>query len=206
MIRALQRLLLLPLLSSAVAAAPLLHNAIGGAGPVGGGFTLESADGALSLSDLRGRPVLLYFGFTHCPDVCPMGLEAVSRAVRTLDEGEGGYAGRLQPLFITLDPERDRGDYLWNYVRFFHPRLIALRGEAPMLADVAERYWVRYRRQESGSASGYQIAHTDYLYLIDGEGGLRGVYDSFTPTAKLVRDIRRLLDAAPAPFAKEALN
>lgn len=174
-------------------AGPLLHNATGVAPPEGGAFTLDGPDGPLALADLRGRVVLLYFGYTRCPDVCPMGLEAVARVMRRL-EGEGE---RVQPLFVTLDPRRDRGEHLWNYVRFFHPRLLALRGEPEALERVTGRYGVRHQRHHSGSAAGYQIAHTDYLYLIDGAGRLRGIYDSFAPADEIAGDIRALFSTTP---------
>lgn len=185
-----RRLIALLLLGVSVvaSAAPLLRNAAGDPAPRGGDFSLQGPDGPVALADLRGRVVLLYFGYTHCPDVCPMGLEAVARVLRELGEEEA----RVAPLFVTLDPERDSGERIQGYVRFFHPRLVALRGEGRALREVTARYGVRHRRQELDSAAGYAIAHTDYLYLIDERGDLRAVYDSFAPAARIADDIRRL--------------
>jgi protein SCO1/2 len=96
-----------------------------GKGPVGGAFTLSDANGELrSLSDFRGKLVLLYFGFAHCPDVCPTDLMAMGDLIRLL----GPKGVEVQPVFITLDPERDTREVLRAYVASFHPSFVALTG------------------------------------------------------------------------------
>jgi protein SCO1 len=158
--------------------------------PRGGDFTLRSADGPVALADLRGRLVVLYFGYTLCPDVCPTALGFLAAALRSLSHEE---QAQVQGLFISVDPERDTLDHLKTYSTFFHPSLIGVTGSAEELKQVADRYSATYRRVASDSGIGYLVDHTADLYLIDRRGQLRTIIPHGTTAAEIATDLRQLL-------------
>jgi cytochrome oxidase Cu insertion factor (SCO1/SenC/PrrC family) len=151
----------------------------GGAGPVagiaedsggvriGGPFTLVDQDGrTVTDADFRGRWLLVYFGFTFCPDVCPTSLARNSDAIELLgDKGE-----KITPVLITIDPERDTPQVLKEYVKFFHPRTVGLTGTPEQIAAVAKAYKVYYARAEQKDSRTYLMDHSAFTYLIDPEG------------------------------------
>lgn len=160
---------------------------------LGGDFTLPATTGGdLSLASLRGKVVLLNFGFTHCPDVCPMVLTRMGNALREL-EREGADVSRVQPLFVTFDPERDTLPGLKEYVAFFHPALIGLRGSVEQTAALTKQYKVIHLKQDTGSASGYVFRHSDFVYVIDTEGRVRLLVGSEDPEVAMVAAVKRLL-------------
>lgn len=164
---------------------------------MGGDFTLPSTRGqALDTRTLRGKVVLLNFGFTSCPDVCPLVLARLRQVVKAL----GANAGDVQVLFVSFDPARDRLPGLKAYVEHFHPDFIGATGTDAEIATVAARYGVVYLRENTGSAAGYGFAHSDYIYLIDSAGHVRKLYDSHTRTDEITADVRLLQAADRGPF------
>lgn len=159
---------------------------------MGGDFILPATTGAaLDTRALRGRVVLLNFGFASCPDICPTVLARLRQVVKTLGPaGEG-----VQVVFVSFDPARDTVARLKPYVQHFHPGFIAATGSETQIAQVAARYGVVYLKEDTGSAAGYGFAHSDYIYLIDGAGRVRKLYDTRARTDEIVADIR-LLQAA----------
>jgi len=148
-------------------AARLMNDLMSGKALVGGPFTLEDQYGKRrSLADFRGKPVLLYFGYTFCPDVCPTDLAAMAQAIRTLDA-----AGKvLQPIFVTLDPERDTREILRNYAAAFHPRFVALRGSEEEVRRVATAYKIYFEKVRPPGSSVYLIDHMAFVFLLDRDG------------------------------------
>lgn len=164
--------------------------------PTGGDFTLQSWRGPVSLADFRGGVVLLYFGYTWCPDVCPTNLGYVGMAMDRLSAAE---QERVQVLFISVDPQRDTLEKLKQYTAFFHPRVLGITGEADQISRVARLYGAAYRKvQDDGSAAGYLVDHSAYTYLIGPDGRLRGQLDHATPPDRIVEAVRRLLPANPS--------
>lgn len=159
--------------------------------PRGGEFTLQSASGPVSLHDYAGRVVLIFFGYTHCPDICPTSLAMTAQALTALTPGE---LERVRALFVSVDPERDTPAHLAEYVAYFHPAITGVTGSPAVLAEVAGRYGAAYRKQEVGSASGYLVDHTAFLYLVDQAGSLRQSLPHGMPPAEMVAAIRALLD------------
>lgn len=160
---------------------------------IGGDFRLPStAGGELALSDLRGKVVLLNFGFTHCPDVCPAVLLRLGGVLRELEK-EGIDMARVQPVFVTFDPARDTLDHLREYVTYFHPSLVGLRGDEAQVRELARRYKVIYLKQDEGSAGGYVFQHSDFVYVIDTWGRVRLLVASKDPDVALVAAVKRLL-------------
>lgn len=136
----------------------------------GGDFTLRSADGPVSLQQLRGKVVLLFFGYTSCPDACPTTLAVLSQVFSKLDAQE---RDKVTALFVSLDPDRDTPERLQKYTGYFHPNIIGVTDRVEVLNQVTERYGVVYERKEKASTSlGYVIDHTIDVLVVNREGQL----------------------------------
>lgn len=144
-----------------------------GQAAIGGPFSLIDAQGQQFTDvDLRGRFVLLYFGFTHCPDICPEELEKVAMAVDVASKNSGVENG-IVPVFISIDPERDGPAQVGAYVKEFHPRMIGLTGTLDAVRDAAKSYRVYYTKASIGSDPNdqdYLIDHSIITYLLDPDG------------------------------------
>jgi len=161
---------------------------------VGGDFTLTDARGRKrSLRDFRGKVVVLYFGFTTCPDICPTDMLAIGQALKDL----GKEAAVIQPLFVTLDPARDKPAVIAEYVKNFHPRFVALTGTEAEIGDVARAYKVFHEKVPIPGASGYTIDHTSFTYVIDRNGKYVGFVPPGTPRDKVARILHAEVRAAP---------
>jgi protein SCO1/2 len=159
--------------------------------PVGGPFALVDHTGTPRTdAQFRGKLLLLYFGFTSCPDVCPTDLQSIGLAMERL----GKFAQGVQPLFVTLDPDRDTPQRLAGYVTFFHPRLIGLTGDAHAIEQAARAYKVYYAKVPA-SGNGYTVDHSGYIYLMDRAGKYLGFFPPGTPPERMADVIRPFLDA-----------
>jgi len=157
----------------------------------GGDFSLTGTEGkTVSLEDFRNKVVLIYFGYTFCPDVCPITLSNLKLLM--IDLGE--KSEDVQVIFISIDPERDTYEKLKDYVLYFHPAFIGLTGSEADLATVAKKYQTFYLKQKVESEAGYLMAHTDVVILVDQNGRFRGRYKSKYDLDKLTTDIRWLLE------------
>ncbi len=151
-------------------------------------FALRDAnDRARSLVDYRGRVVVVFFGFVHCPDVCPAELFKLASAMKQL----GAVANRVQVLFITLDPERDTRDVLKGYVSAYDPRFIALTGSPAQIDRAAGSFFVEYARV--GSGSDYTIDHSSSTFVLDATGRLRLIGTAKTSAADYAHDLGALV-------------
>nr|WP_299380595.1 SCO family protein [uncultured Halomonas sp.] len=139
--------------------------------PPGGPIVLASTQGEFSLNDLADDQVaVLFFGYTQCPDVCPLSLAVVRQTLTKLDESE---RKRVVPIMISVDPERDDIARLREYVGFFGPQFIGATGSQEQLEDIAERYGVFWRKADAGdSALGYTVDHSASLFIVDNEGDI----------------------------------
>jgi len=148
-------------------AARLMNELMSGKAQVGGPFTLTDQHGKRrSLSDFGGKLVLLYFGYTFCPDVCPTDLLAIARLMALM----GADADKLQPVFVTLDPARDTAALLRGYAAAFDARFVALRGTEAETRRVANLYKTYYEKVRPTGSKTYVIDHTAFIYLIDRDG------------------------------------
>ena len=167
-------------------------DAAGRNAPAGGDFTLTSDRGPVNLSDHRGKVVLLFFGYTSCPDVCPLSLARIGACLSSLEDE---YAGKVSAMFITLDPERDTPERMQRYAGYFHPRIVGLTGDAEAIDDVTSRYGIGYERSVAPeSALGYSISHPDTILLVDAEGALVGEVAGDEGIDALRRKVLELLD------------
>jgi protein SCO1/2 len=142
----------------------------GGNSPIsiGGPFTLQDGSGKpVTDRDFRGKYMLVYFGYTFCPDVCPTTLNAVADAMDKL----GPASSRIQPVFITVDPKRDTPQVVKQYAAAFGPRIVGLTGTAEQIAEAAKEYRVYYAEHRTGSGpNDYSMDHSSVLYLMNPEG------------------------------------
>ena len=155
-------------------------------------FSLIGPEGkTVSLGDFRNKVVLIYFGYTFCPDICPITLSNLKLTM--LDLGE--KAEDVQVIFISIDPERDSYEKLKDYVPYFHPTFIGLTGSEADIATVAKKYQIIYIKQNVESEAGYLMAHSDVVILVDQNGRYRGRYKPKYDMDKLTTDIRWLLES-----------
>ena len=142
-----------------------------------------------TLQDFRGKAVVLFFGFTHCPDVCPTTLADVSQAVRQL----GPDAERVQVLFVTVDPERDTPQALAKYVTAFDPGFLGLHGDPEATRRTAQEFKIYYEKRTTGDS--YSVDHSGQSYVIDPQGRLRLLVRPDRIRQDLAEDLRTLLNA-----------
>lgn len=160
--------------------------------PVGGDFTLTGKTGDVSLSDFRDQVVLIYFGYVFCPDVCPDSLARIAGALEQLDEPQ---RAEVQPLFISVDPERDTLEHLDHYTRWFHEDILGLTGDPEVIGDVADRYGAAYRRVDGESdQAGYLVDHSSFFYLVDREGALQEILPHGIDPAELAGVLQEALE------------
>ncbi|MEW8030398.1 MAG: SCO family protein [Candidatus Thiodiazotropha sp.] len=156
---------------------------------LGGEFSLtDHNNNPFELRQLQGKLVLLSFGYTYCPDICPTELANLAAVLNELDD----QAGRVQGLFVSLDPGRDTPEVLYDYVRYFNERLVGLTGSEADVAKVARQYRVNYQRHEREDG-GYSIDHSANLYLIDGKGKLTAVVPYGMPPKHILDLVRGLM-------------
>ncbi|HET9590068.1 MAG TPA: SCO family protein [Anaerolineales bacterium] len=151
---------------------------------------VRSNGDSFRLSELRGNVVLLFFGYTSCPDVCPTTMAELKQALEKLSEED---ASQVQVLFVTVDPERDTPERVQQYVDHFNPDFIGLSGTEAELAGVWRDYGVFRAIVDGTSAAGYLVDHTARVTVIDEEGQLRLSYPFDTPVDNIVHDLKLLL-------------
>jgi cytochrome oxidase Cu insertion factor (SCO1/SenC/PrrC family) len=171
-------------------AADLMDTVMWNKEPIGGPFALIDHNGQRRTdADFRGKHMLIYFGFTFCSDVCPTDLMAIARAMDEL----GPASEALQPLFITVDPEKDRPEQLKEYVRLFHPGLIGLTGDASQIRKLTSAYKVYYAKSQPLKPLDRGIDHTGFVYLMSRDGGYLGFFPPGTSADRMADAIRPLL-------------
>lgn len=150
-------------------------------------FVLQDGSGQThTMADFRGKFSLVFFGFTNCPDVCPTTMSEVAQVMDDL----GAEADRVQPLFISIDPERDRQQGLAEYVAAFHPAILGLSGDDAATKDAASSFKIYFGREEDSSApGGYTMSHSPGLYLIGPDGDWLRQFAYETPAAEILAAI-----------------
>jgi protein SCO1/2 len=157
---------------------------------IGGDFSLTDQYGQpFPLRELRGKVVLMLFGYTSCPDICPTELSNLAAVLNELE----GAAEQVQGVFVTVDPERDRPEVLKDYVGYFSSDLIGLTGSLDQIAAVAGQYRVKYRKHPR-PGGGYSMDHSADLYVIDRSGQLFAVVPYGLPPEHVLGVVQRLLE------------
>jgi protein SCO1/2 len=159
-------------------------------GPIGGPFTLVDENGrTITDQDFRGKWLLVYFGYTYCPDVCPTSLARNGEAVELLgDKGE-----QVVPMLISVDPERDTPEKLKDYVHAFHPRMVGLTGTPDQIAKVGREYRVFYMKVEPGEDGTYLVDHSSLTYLIGPDGRFVQVFGHQASPQEVADSLKKLL-------------
>lgn len=185
----------------AVAVVVMWHIVASGPRDPGYSSALPSIGGPFSLTDQTGAPVtdrtydgsyrLIYFGYTFCPDACPTELQVMAQAIDAM----GPNGAKVQPIFITVDPERDTAKQLAAYVPLFDKRLVGLTGSPEQIAAVAKAYKVYYAKadQPGVDAKSYGMNHSSFVYLMDPKGKFLTVFSSDTDSEKMAAEMRRYM-------------
>lgn len=155
---------------------------------ISGHFTLDALDGReVSDATYRGKWVVVYFGYTYCPDVCPTVLVRLGQALNHL----GSVADRVQPLFITVDPTRDTAAHLSKYMSSFSPRIICLRGDPDQIQEAARGFHVYYRARALGNGE-YTVDHSSYLYVMGPDGHFAKLLADSLTADQFAQELRAL--------------
>jgi protein SCO1/2 len=137
---------------------------------IGGPFTLVNQDGRKTTdADFKGKYRIVYFGFANCPDICPTDLARIGQAMKLFEKSDAGRAAKVQPIFISVDPERDTPARLKEYAAAFHPRLVALTGTPEQVAAAAKAYAIYYAKAPADNGE-YQMDHMRIVFLMDPDG------------------------------------
>jgi protein SCO1 len=157
---------------------------------ISGRFALATPDGtSVTEASYRGKWLLVYFGFTYCPDACPTALSAIGTALDRL----GPSADKVQPLFITVDPERDTPAVVAGYIKSFDPRIIGLVGTPEQIAAAAKEYRVFYASRSLGNDD-YVIDHSSFIYVIDPRGRFMRLLTGDLPGHQMADELRQLIE------------
>lgn len=157
---------------------------------LGGDFTLESSRGPVSLHDFQGKVVVVYFGYASCPDVCPTTLAQIAAAIGQLDAGE---RQQIQPIFVSVDPQRDTPALLADYARAFAPGMLGLTGSKAQIDEVTGQYKAFYVLVPQEGGDGYLVDHTSATYVIGRDGALLEILGHGTTTAALAATLKAAL-------------
>lgn len=158
---------------------------------LGGDFTLVSDEGPVRLEDFRGKVVPIYFGFTHCPDVCITSLSSIAAALEKMSEEE---RSQIQPLFISIDPERDDPARVGEYARYFYPDMIGLTGSLEEVSKVAKSHFVIFEKVPlEDSDMGYTMDHSSTFYIVGRDGVIRSLIRHGESPDEIARVLREAL-------------
>lgn len=167
---------------------------------IGGPFELTNHRGeTVTDADFRGRFMLVFFGYGHCPDVCPLELSNMVAALDLMRE----KAAAVQPIFVTVDPARDTAEFLADYVRHFHPRMVGLTGTEQQIKDIANAYRVFYAKApprgpaEAGSEEDYLVDHSTFVYLIGPDGNYVSMFRHKTDPAEMAKTLIQFVESSP---------
>lgn len=153
-------------------------------------FTLDATTGKpVALADFRGKPVLLYFGYTTCPDVCPTTLADLKAAMKQL----GDRQDKVQVLFVTVDPERDTVSRMAAYLKYFDPAFIGLTGPLAQIETIASHFGVIFIKHEAATAADYLVDHTSAVLAIDSDGFVRFMFPYGATGEQMATDINKLI-------------
>jgi protein SCO1 len=158
--------------------------------PAGGDFVLQSAAGPVDTRTLRGKVLLIYFGYTHCPDVCPASMAAGAQALNTLTPEE---RAKTRMIMVSVDPARDTPAILRDYAAFFHAQMLGVTGPQAEIDAIAKSFGAGYARQPPDADGNYAVDHSAHTYLVGPDGKLAATIPLGTPTADVVAAIRKHL-------------
>jgi len=157
---------------------------------IGGDFVLHSADGPVSLQDFRGKVILLFFGYTHCPDICPLTLTNWATAFEKLTTLE---LENVRGIFVSVDPGRDTFEVLKNYTEYFSPNIIGVTGTHEELIKITALYRSDYELENDGKGRDYLVDHMSLVYLLDKQGRVHDLLSHDSKPDEITRSLRKFL-------------
>ena len=161
---------------------------------IGGAFSLTDHDGQAVTEKTYGDDYkLIYFGFTYCPAICPTELQKISRVMKAFEKNHPDVAKDIQPLFITVEPERDTVDVMREYVSLFHPKLIGLTGTEPQIDFIKKGYRIFAAKVEDGDAQDYTVDHSSFIYFMGPDNQLISMYKVDDSADAVYQDIENRL-------------
>ncbi|WP_259781113.1 SCO family protein [Aestuariispira ectoiniformans] len=161
---------------------------------IGGPFSLIDSDGkAVTEADFKGKYRLMYFGYSFCPDVCPTDLQIVGNAMLDLEDMDPDGASKVVPMFISVDPKRDKPDMLKDFVANFHPRMVGLTGSEKQVAEVAKAFRVYYKLNEPDEDGNYLVDHSAFIYFMGPDGEYLTMFKHGEASKKVADTIENLI-------------
>lgn len=155
---------------------------------IGGDFSLIDQDGKrVNDADFRGKHMLVYFGFTNCPMICPTDMANISLAL----DGLGDDASKIQPIFITVDPKRDTPEQIKTFLSNFNPAFVGLTGTDEEIAKAANAYRIYYKKAKGQDMQGYQMDHSAYIYMMDAKGNYVTHFRHEQPVEEMIEGIKK---------------
>jgi protein SCO1/2 len=153
-------------------------------------FSMDSADGKVSLNDYKGKYKIVYFGYMYCPDICATTLSIVAQALKELPKNQ---AEKLQLIFISVDPQRDSLKDLKEYVNYFYQGAVGLTSDEKNLKKISANYGTYYAKESlKDSKIGYSVAHTSFVYIMDKDGKLLKKLDHLEQTQTIIEELKKL--------------
>ncbi|URW75261.1 SCO family protein [Sphingomonas donggukensis] len=138
---------------------------------IGGAFSLTDQDGrAVTDRDFAGKYRIMYFGYTFCPDVCPVDVQLIGAGLKAFEARDAAAGAKVVPVFVTVDPERDTPAVVKQFVAAFHPRMVGVTGSVPAIAAVAKAYGIYFAKQAPAPGGGYMVDHSRQAYLMGPDG------------------------------------
>lgn len=159
--------------------------------PSGGDFSLTTPESEFRLSDYRGQVVVIYFGYTYCPDICPTALAVMNQSIRQLPVDQ---QDNVVPVFVSVDPHRDTPERLQEYVQFFHPNLIGVTGTESELQQAGRQYGVAWHFAEPDAQGRYAVDHSSSLYVLNQQGELADIVYHDQRPETLLRSLQAVLN------------
>ncbi len=188
------KLFIVSLLSFLVYTSTSSGKTVTGSHLIGGSFSLINHDGKkVTDKTFKGKYMMVFFGFTHCASVCPLGLQKMTSVIQKLNKK---LRSQITPIFITVDPERDDYKTMAKYVKLYSDELIGLTGSKKAIDDVVKRYRAFYRKQEVSKDGDYQMDHSDLLYLMSKDGKYMAHFSSKGKTKRIAKKIKKLIKAS----------
>ncbi|WP_299618363.1 SCO family protein [Pelagibius sp.] len=164
---------------------------------IGGPFSLTDHQGtARSEADFRGRYMLIFFGYTYCPDICPTTLSTVTQGLDILAESEAAKAAAVTPVFVSVDPERDTVEALADYVSHFHPAMVAMTGSDEQVKQVAKAYRAFYKKVPTEDGEDYLVDHSAIIYLMGPDGTYLHHFTHVTTAEEMAAGLSERVDPA----------
>jgi protein SCO1/2 len=162
---------------------------------IGGPFELVDQTGQRrSDADFRGQYMLIFFGYTYCPDICPTALQVITTALDEIEDKDPAVAAQITPVFVSVDPERDTVEALADYASHFHPRLVALTGTPQEIDETAKAYRVYYKK--AGEGEDYLVDHSGFIYVMGPDGAYHSHFSHNTGASEMAAKLTELLEGS----------